>query len=72
MIDDIIDKKLLIGLAKVDIITLLGDDYEEGPCDDCIGYTTYDDGFGFTIDHKVLAIYFDSLGFAREAREDMW
>lgn len=72
MVNDIFENKLFIGKTKIEIIALLGTDYEIGPCDKCIGYSTYDPDIGFSIDHDVLAVYFDSLDNVIEIRSDMW
>jgi len=60
MINDIINNNLLIGKTKVEVITLLGNTTEEGPCNNCIGYSTNEPNQGFSIDHQVLEINFDS------------
>ncbi len=72
MVNDLLNNGLLLGKAKSEIITLLGTDYEIGPCNNCIGYSTFDPDIGFSIDHDVLAVYFDTLGNAIEIRKDMW
>lgn len=60
MINDIMNSNLLMGKTKVEVITLLGNTTEEGPCNDCIGYSTNEPDQGFSIDHQVLEINFDS------------
>lgn len=72
MVKDIIDNELFKGKTKSQIFALLGTDYETGPCNNCIGYSTYDPDIGFSIDHDVLAVYFDSLDNVIEIRSDMW
>ncbi len=72
MTDDIIDNKLLIGKPKGEIIQLLGSEFEKGPCDNCIGYSTNNPNIGFSIDHDVLAVYFDKSSNVTEVRIDMW
>jgi len=72
MTDDIIDNKLLIDKTKNEIIQILGSDFELGPCDNCIGYSTNNPNIGFSIDHEVLAIYFDKSSNVIEVRSDMW
>ena len=72
MVNDILDNELFIGKTKTEIIKLLGTDYERGPCNNCVGYSTFDPDIGFSIDHDVLAVYFDSLGHVIEIRTDMW
>lgn len=59
MVNDIIENKLLIGKTKDEVISLLGNDTEEGPCTDCMGYSTYEPDQGFSIDHEVLEINFE-------------
>lgn len=58
MVKDVIETKLLIGKTREEVIAFLGEDFENGPCGDCIGYSTYDpDQPGF-LDHDVLEIDF--------------
>ena len=59
MINDILESKILIGKTKEEVISLLGNNTEEGPCTDCIGYSTYEPDQGFSIDHEVLEINFE-------------
>lgn len=72
MVDDIIESKILTGKTKEEIILLLGNDFKKGPCESCIGYSINDPTIGFSIDHDVLAIYFDTLDEVVEVKIDMW
>lgn len=60
MINDLIKNKKLIGKPKNEIIELMGDDFEIGPCDRCIGYSTFNPNQGYSIDHEVIEIMLDS------------
>lgn len=72
MVENIIDSKLLLGLNKEKVIELLGSDTEDGPCDNCIGYATYNPDQGFSIDHEVLEINFDNQNNVTDVRIDSW
>lgn len=72
MVDDIVDNRLLIGKKESDVIQILGSDFEKGPCHKCIGYSTNNPNIGFSINHEVLAIYFDKSDNVSEVRVDMW
>lgn len=71
MVNDIIANKLLIGKTKKEVVSLLGDDPEEGPCTDCIGYSTYEPDQGFSIDHEVLEINFEEMRVT-SVRINLW
>jgi len=72
MVNDIIDNRLMIGKTKEEIILLLGQDFEEGTCKDCIGYSTNEPDQGFSIDHEVLEIDFNSQNKVISARLNAW
>lgn len=59
MVANLIESKLLVGKSKVEVITLLGNHYELGPCSNCIGYATFEPCQGFSIDHEVLEVIFN-------------
>jgi hypothetical protein len=72
MVNDIIDNNLLIGMTKEEVITILGEGGEEGPCNDCIGYSTNEPEQGFSIDHEVLEIVFDKQIKVASVRLNAW
>jgi hypothetical protein len=72
MVSDIIDRQLLIGMPKEKVIQLLGSDKEQGPCTNCIGYSTNKPDQGFSIDHEVLEISFDKQDKVTSVRLDYW
>jgi hypothetical protein len=73
MINDIIGSRLLIGRSKKEVIELLGTDTENGPCTNCIGYSTNEPDQGFySIDHEVLGINFDNQNIVISVRRDSW
>ena len=72
MINDIIDNKLLIGKTKEEVILFLGNGTEEGPCTDCIGYSTNEPDQWFSIDHDVLEINFDGGNRVASVRINAW
>ena len=72
MINDLIDNKLLIGKTKEEVISLLGNDTEKGPCNDCIGYSTNEPDQGFSIDHEVLEINFNKQNRVASVRLNAW
>jgi len=72
MVNDIIENHLLIGMSKKDVIELLGNTTEDGPCNDCIGYPTYEPDQGFSIDHEVLEINFDTLNKVTGVHKNLW
>ena len=72
MVNDIIDNQLLIGKTKQEVIEILGKDTEEGPCKDCIGYSTNEPDQGFSIDHEVLEINFNNQNKVTSATLNAW
>lgn len=54
MVNDIIENDLLLGKSKEEVLQLLGNPTEDGPCDNCIGYSTYEPDQRFSIDREVL------------------
>ena len=72
MVNDLIDNRFLIGKTKEEVISLLGDDSEKGPCNDCIGYSTNDPDQGFSIDHEVIEINFDKQNRVTSVRINAW
>lgn len=72
MVNNIIDGQLLIGMSKKKIIEQLGPDTEEGPCVNCIGYSTNKPDQGFSIDHEVLEINFDNQDKVTSVRINSW
>lgn len=59
MVNDVINRGILIGKTKHEVLELMGKDTEEGPCNDCIGYSTNEPDQGFSLDHEVLEINFE-------------
>lgn len=72
MVKDIIESKLLNGMTKEEVITLLGNDMENGPCDNCIGYSTNEPDGGFSLDHEVLEVHFDRQNMVTLVSIDHW
>lgn len=72
MVNDLMENKLLIGKTKKDVIELLGNTTEEGPCNNCIGYSTYEPDQGFSIDHEVLEINFDNQNKVTSVGINAW
>jgi hypothetical protein len=72
MVENIIASQQLIGLHKTKVIELLGTDTEEGPCENCIGYSTNNPTQGFSIDHEVLEIDFDDQDRVTSVRINDW
>jgi hypothetical protein len=72
MVQDILKTNKFIGENKKEVIKTLGNDFEYGPCNNCIGYSTFDPNISFGIDHDVIAIEFDSNNCVIETRLDMW
>ncbi|MCO5260574.1 MAG: hypothetical protein M9916_10555 [Crocinitomicaceae bacterium] len=72
MKNDILKNNVLIGKTKNEVIALLGNDIEHGPCKDCIGYSTYEPVEGFSIDHEVLEIYFDDQNRVTSVSINYW
>lgn len=72
MVNSILENKLFIGKTRTELITKLGTDYELGPSKNCLGYSTFDPDIGFSIDHYVLAVYFDSNNHVIEIKSEMW
>jgi hypothetical protein len=72
MVNSILENNLFIGKTRTELINILGTDYELGPCKNCIGYSTFDPDIGFSIDHNVLVVYFDSKNHVIEIRSEMW
>jgi hypothetical protein len=72
MVNNIIGDHLLIGKPKLEVIELLGKDTEEGPCGDCLGYSTNDPDQSFSIDHEVLEINFDDQNKVVSVRLNDW
>jgi hypothetical protein len=72
MVNDILKNNLLIGKSRKEVIELLGNGTEKGPCKDCIGYPTYEPDQGFSPDHEVLEITFDNQNKAASVRLNAW
>ena len=51
---------------------MLGPDTEQGPCNNCIGYSTNNPDQGFSIDHEVLEINFDNQNKVTDVRINAW
>lgn len=72
MVNDLIDNELLIKKSKEEVIQLLGNPSENGPCKNCIGYSTYHPAQGFSLDHDVLQIDFDTLNKVIQVYKNAW
>ena len=72
MVNDIIINQLLIGMGKQDVIEILGKETEEGPCNNCIGYSTNEPDQSISIDHEVLEINFDKQNKVTSVRLNSW
>lgn len=73
MIKDIIDNNLLIGKSRNEVKELLGQTTEDGPCNNCIGYSTNDPDQGFAfLDHEVLEITFNEQDKVKSVRINSW
>lgn len=72
MLKDIIENKLLMNKSKEEVIEILGKPTEIGPCDNCIGYSTYKHDEDFSLDHKVLEINFDKQNKVISVRKNSW
>jgi hypothetical protein len=72
MVNDIVNTDLLIGKTKEEVMMLLGNDIEKGPCDECFGYSTNDPDQGFSIDHEVIEIEFDNHNIVNSVKLNLW
>lgn len=72
MVDDIIENDRLLDKSKDEVIQLLGNPTEKGPCDNCIGYSTYEPDQGFSLDHAVLQINFDDQNKVTGVAKNHW
>lgn len=72
MVENLVESKLLIGKYKEEVIELLGPDTEQGPCNNCIGFSTNNPDQGFSIDHEVLEINFDYQNKVTDVRINAW
>jgi hypothetical protein len=72
MVNDLITSRVLIGKTKEEVIALLGNSKEEGPCTNCIGYATHEPEQGFSIDHEVIHISFDNQNKVTSAEKNDW
>ncbi len=72
MANDIISTKLLLGKSRQEVIEILGTDTEEGPCGNCLGYSTFEPIEGFCLDHGVLEINFNNESKVDYVRINFW
>lgn len=72
MVNDLVENTILIGKTKNDIIKLLGNTTEDGPCNNCLGYSTNEPDQEFSIDHEVLEINFDIQNKVNSVRKNYW
>ena len=72
MTDDLIKSKLLMNKSKEFVLMILGNDFELGPCDSCIGYSTLNPNQSFSIDHEVLAVFLDSNNVVNSVSVECW
>lgn len=72
MVNDIAKNDLFSNKTKEEIIQLLGLPEEDGPCDNCIGYSTYEPAQGFSIDHQVLQINFNNQSKVIDVFTNAW
>jgi hypothetical protein len=72
MVNDLVENTILIGKTKDEIIKLLGNTTEDGPCNNCLGYSTNEPDQGFSIDHEVLEITFDNQNKVNSVGISYW
>ena|SRR5690554_34706 len=72
MTKDLIGNDKLINKTRKSVIDKLGNDFEIGPCKNCIGYSTFDPDQTSLLDHEVLVIYFKKNNKVINVKEEYW
>lgn len=58
--------------SKNEIEVIFGSDYEKGPCNNCIGYTTENPESWSFLDHEVLVFSFNDSNYVKNISVNMW